>query len=98
MWRIVKGIPVAWNRCSMCNGLYDDDYYDFKEGACLYCLFPETFALPERLVSEGKLVPEERYVLDNLDKIPSKIKQPKVTQREKQLLKAIRKPKKQLPA
>lgn len=61
-------------RCGSCGRMVDlVDYYELSD-ECVYCLFPEAGGSMPVLMdySEGdaKPITSERWVLDNLDRIP----------------------------
>lgn len=71
----MKGI-TSGNRCPSCKGLYSDDEYSFTEDLCFSCLYPQVSSKRPAEMShdygDARNETSERWMLDNLLKIPEK--------------------------
>lgn len=89
----MKGIEKSVNQCPKCNGEFSDSEYDTEQDICLYCLFPEAGKHQptefEYKSGYAKNNPQERKVLDELEYIPSKIRDVNFNHEDKAILRKI---------
>lgn len=73
MWKRSKGMA---NVCYKCDGLFDDDSFDFEEDMCMKCLFPQCGdSLPvayDQSYGDKRNTTEHAQVLDGLEYTPTK--------------------------
>mgnify|MGYP001373339832 CR=1 FL=1 len=70
-WKRMKGVKF---RCDKCHAEYISDEFDFEEGVCLYCMFPETMKHKptEFSYEKGDPINKVRDSLDYLDQTVEK--------------------------
>ena len=96
-WKRMKGLYKAINKCPTCGGEFPDNEFDFEDGRCFYCTFPQ---VPKSLPTEFNRdygypinTTKERELLNNLEDIPSNPRNDPISKKEQNLLRKIRAPK-----